>query len=184
MRGRNSLLALTISAIFMSSEAAAISSISVESQEVVKTIEFEQMPDADIFALDADSGIVERTHDVQLMTLEDRDLMLRCAAAEGLNQGEDGQWMILSVIMNRVASDQFPDNVHDVIYQPHQFSVVTDGRIDTVEPQESTEMAMTRIEEGEIAPEVIAFEEKGSHILDKWFRFAFTFRDHDFYTKK
>lgn len=127
---------------------------------------------------------IERIHDVQFMTQDDRDLMMRVATAEGANQGEDGMWLIMSVIMNRVSSPDYPDNVHDVIYQPYQFTSILDTRAETAEPTEACEMAMVRIEEGEIAPEIIAFDLKDAGILEEYFEPAFDYRDHRFFTKK
>lgn len=142
---------------------------------------------------EAKIGNIERTHDIQLMTREDRDLMMRVATAEGEDQGEDGMWLILSVIMNRVEDPEWPDNVHDVIYQcvtdkagvkHYQFSTIMDGRAETAEPTEACEMAMVRIEEGEIAPEIIAFDLKDAGILEKYFEPVFDYRDHRFFVKK
>lgn len=181
---RKSIGLIATCALILGTEAAVISDLSFNSEEI-QTVEFmpltlsEENPEEA-----AASNVIERTHDVLVFTLEDRDLLLRCAAAEGANQGEDGQWLILSVIMNRIADEDYPDNVHDVIYQPGHFCVVSDGRIETVKPTEATEMAMTRIEEGDIAPCIIAFEKHGNKVLEKWFEYAFTYRDHDFYTKK
>ncbi len=185
MRGiKNSVSLLLTLAMILGTEAAAISDFQSNSQEEIKTVEFEPIPLEVIYAQAGDYTLGERTHDVHLINKEDRDLMLRCAFAEGGNQGEDGMWLIMSVIMNRVENPNFPNSIREVIYQPHQFSVVTDGRIDEVEPTEATEMAMVRIEDGEIAPEIVAFERKNSHVLDEWFTYAFTYRDHAFYTPK
>ncbi len=115
------------------------------------------------------------------------------ATAEAGGEGEDGQWLVMSVAMNRKKSSEFPDNIHDVIYQYkvakggrkiYQFSCVGDGRIEEVEPTEETEAALERIKRGEIAPEVIAFEVTSSNVLDEWFEYAFTFKHHKFYTLK
>lgn len=133
---------------------------------------------------EAEIGNIERTHDIQLMTREDRDLMMRVATAEGEDQGEDGMWLILSVIMNRVEDPDYPDNIHDVIYQPYQFTSILDKRAEEAEPTEACEMAMVRIEEGEIAPEIIAFDLKDAGILEKYFEPVFDYRDHRFFVKK
>jgi len=133
---------------------------------------------------EAEIGSIERTHDVQLMTREDRDLMMKVATAEGEDQGEDGMWLILSVIMNRVEDPDYPDNIHDVIYQPYQFTSILDKRAEEAEPTEACEMAMVRIEEGEIAPEIIAFDLKDAGILEKYFEPVFDYRDHRFFVKK
>ena len=185
MRGMKNALSLLLTVtMILGTEAAAISDIQINSQEEIKTVEFEPIPLEEVFAQAGVDGEIERTHDIHLINQEDRDLMIRCAFAEGGNQGEDGIWLIMSVIMNRVEDPDFPNTIKEVIYQPHQFSVVTDGRIDKVEPTEIAESAMVRIEEGDIAPEIVAFERKESHVLKKWFSYAFTYRDHGFYTKK
>ena len=175
---------LAMAAIAIGVEAAAVSVLSKEQSQEIKTVTYEPIPIMADYGWAAEECQIERTHDIQLLTQEDRDLILRCAAAEGANQGEDGMWLIMSVIMNRVADEEFPDTIRDVIYQPHQFSVVSDGRIDLVEPTEAAEMALVRIEEGEIAPELIAFERVDSNVLDVYFMPAFTYKDHKFYTKK
>lgn len=175
---------LAMAAIAIGVEAAAVSVLSKEQSQEIKTVTYEPIPIMADFEWAADQGQMQWTNDIQLLTQEDRDLMLRCAAAEGANQGEDGMWLIMSVIMNRVADEEFPDTIREVIYQPHQFSVVSDGRIDNVEPTEAAEMALIRIEEGQIAPELIAFERVDSNVLDVYFMPAFEYKDHKFFTKK
>lgn len=45
---------------------------------------------------------------------------------------------VAQVILNRVEHKDFPNNIVDVVYQPHQFSPVSDGRISKVEVSQST----------------------------------------------
>lgn len=156
----------------------------------ITTVDFEyirlieQRENTEPSVKEAKIGNIERTHDIQLMTREDRDLMMKVATAEGEDQGEDGMWLILSVIMNRVEDPDYPDNIHDVIYQPYQFTSILDKRAEEAEPTEACEMAMVRIEEGEIAPEIIAFDLKDAGILEKYFEPVFDYRDHRFFVKK
>ena len=128
-----------------------------------------------------------------LMTEAEEQELLRLTSAEAESEGEDGQWLVMSVVMNRVKSPEFPDNVHDVIYQfkvakggrkIYQFSPVSDGRIDEAEPSDLTRAALERIKQGDMAPELIAFEVTSSNVLDEWFEYAFTFKNHKFYTLK
>lgn len=128
-----------------------------------------------------------------LMTKAEEEELLNLTSAEAESEGEDGQWLVMSVVMNRVASPEFPDNVHDVIYQYkvakggrkiYQFSCVSDDRMAKAEPNEDTEKALERIKQGDIAPELIAFEVTSSNVLDEWFEYAFTFKNHKFYTLK
>lgn len=165
--------------IWPKSEPGKITTVDFEYIRLIEQRENTEPP-----VKEAKIGSIERTHDVQLMTREDRDLMMKVATAEGEDQGEDGMWLILSVIMNRVEDPDYPDNIHDVIYQPYQFTSILDKRAEEAEPTEACEMAMVRIEEGEIAPEIIAFDLKDAGILEKYFEPVFDYRDHRFFVKK
>lgn len=122
---------------------------------------------------------------VSRFTQEEQKLLMQIAQAEAGNQGEDGMWLVMSVVMNRVESKDFPDTIKEVIFQESQFSSVSDGNFDnaviiSAEAQE----ALSRIENGDIAPLIIGFEVKSSQELDKYFLAAFEYKDHRFYTKK
>lgn len=131
---------------------------------------------------------IERTHDVQMnvneFSIEEAQLLLKVAQAEAGNQGEDGMWLVMSVVLNRRDSEQFPDTIKDVIYQKSQFSTVSNGAINKVEVGPECHMALSRIEKGEIAPEVIGFETKDSNTLDEYFKCVFGYRNHKFYVLK
>ena len=131
---------------------------------------------------------IERTHDVQMevneFSIEEAQLLLKVAQAEAGNQGEDGMWLVMSVVLNRRDSEQFPDTIKDVIYQKSQFSTVSNGAINKVEISPECHMALSRIEKGEIAPEVIGFETKDSNTLDEYFKCVFGYRNHKFYVLK
>lgn len=47
---------------------------------------------------------------------------------EARNQPLDGQIAVAEVILNRVDSSRYPDNVCDVVWQRKQFSFTHDGR--------------------------------------------------------
>lgn len=121
---------------------------------------------------------------VNEFTYEEAQLLMKVAAAEALNQGCDGQWLVMSVILNRVNSSEFPDTIKEVVYQEHQFTTVSNGAIDDVEPDVNTHLALARIEMGEVAEQIVAFETTKSVTLTKYFSEAFTYRDHAFYTLK
>lgn len=112
-------------------------------------------------------------------TYEEAQELMQIATAEAGDQGEDGMFFVMSCIVNRVDSSEFPDNLHDVIYEPHQF--YTKGMNKTKIPVEA-HLALARIESGEVAKNIVAFET--SNYLDKYFDYAFTYRDHKFYIKK
>lgn len=122
---------------------------------------------------------------VNEFSLAEARLLMKVAQAEAGNQGTDGMWLVMSVILNRTESPDYPDTVTEVIYQPHQFSSVANGSFeDQAIIKAETHRALARIETGDVADEILAFETTKSTELDKYFTEAFTYRDHKFYTSK
>lgn len=72
--------------------------------------------------------------------------MTHCAMLEGGNQGVEGIAMIYRVILNRVESPKWPDNVHDVIFQPYQFSVA--NRLSYANPNDDCYTALELVKQG------------------------------------
>ena len=73
---------------------------------------------------------------------EDRYLLAKMVMAEAESEPLTGQALVACVILNRVDSPEFPDNVWDVIFQEGQFTPITDGRWDAVEPDDSCKAAV------------------------------------------
>ncbi len=61
---------------------------------------------------------------------EEIDLIALVTMGEAEGETELGKRLVIDTILNRVDDAHFPDNVTDVIYQPNQFSVMWNGRID------------------------------------------------------
>ena len=118
------------------------------------------------------------------VSYEEAQVMLRSAQAEAGNQGIEGMWLVMCVEYNRKLSDTFPDDIVSVVYQPHQFSSVTNGSIDRVEVSPECHLALARLESGDVTPGIIGFETINSEELDKYFDRAFEYRGHRFYTEK
>lgn len=89
------------------------------------------------------------------------ELLALCVEAEAGNQGLYGKKLVADVVLNRVDSPDFPDNIADVIMQKNQFSVVLDGRIWTAEPSEETFEAIREELEERTNHEVIFFTAEG-----------------------
>lgn len=86
------------------------------------------------------------------------DLLARCVEAEAGNQSLLGKRLVVDVILNRVASPDFPDGIEAVINQPGQFGVVSNGAIDKAVPSEETIQAVTRELNERIDTEVLYFQ--------------------------
>lgn len=73
---------------------------------------------------------------------EEKDLLFRLVEAEAKGEPYQGKVAVAMVVLNRVASPEFPNSIHDVIYQPlenggYQFTPVGNGAIDQPASDES-----------------------------------------------
>ena len=73
---------------------------------------------------------------------EDLYWLSRIIFAEAGNQPMAGRVAVGTVILNRVASDRFPNTVKEVIFEPNQFSPVNNGMIYREPDYDSTVAAM------------------------------------------
>ena len=126
----------------------------------------------------------EEKREVIELTFEEAQLLMKIAQAEAGNQGEEGMRLVMSVVINRKNDEAFPDTIKEVAYQKNCFATVTTGKINKVELSAEAHTALARIEKGEVEPDIIGFENKSNNSLERYFDFAFTYLDHNFYTKK
>lgn len=111
------------------------------------------------------------------LTSSETQLLLKVAQAEAGNQGPDGIWLVMSCIVNRIGKAEFPNNLEAVVYQPYQFTTDFGSEISP-----DAYDALDRIERGDVAPQIVAFETSSSNVLEKYYNMAFSYRDHKFYT--
>lgn len=64
------------------------------------------------------------------MSQEDIELIALVTMAEAEGECEEGKRLVIDTILNRVDHERFPNTVSDVIYQPHQFTSMHNGRVD------------------------------------------------------
>lgn len=97
---------------------------------------------------------------------EECQMLMKIARSEG---GEDSkaQALIMRVVLNRVASDDFPDTIQEVIYQDHQFSAVSDGNYDSADVNANSHLALAWIEQGWDESDGALFFE-ASWLEDSW----------------
>lgn len=115
---------------------------------------------------------------------DDSYLLAKIAMAEAEGEDVEGKALVILVVLNRVWTDEFPGTIHDVIYQKNQFSPISNGRFDRVEPDEecyeALEMVMSGWDESDGA---LYFESEKS--ADNWhsrhLEYLFTHGGHRFY---
>lgn len=138
-----------------------------------------------------DYSVVEQTLMYEL-TDDEMEVLFRIVEAEAGTEDEDGKLLVANVVLNRVESDRFPDNVTDVVFQQSggvtQFSPVASGRYYTVKVSEETVSAVGRALMGEnISQGALFFASRryaGSEKM-RWFEekltFLFAHGGHEFY---
>lgn len=118
------------------------------------------------------------SNDVRYDLTSDEGYMLqKIAMAEAEDQDTEGKALVILVVMNRVNSDGFPDDIWSVITQKGQFESYENGRYDRVIPDEDCADALELVESGWDSSEGALFFEitpKGgswqSHNLTRLFK--------------
>lgn len=85
------------------------------------------------------------------------ELFAKCVEAEASNQGFEGKRLVADVILNRVDSEKFPDDIESVITQKNAFSSYSDGGIDRAEPTDETYEAIKLEQEQRKDSEILYF---------------------------
>jgi N-acetylmuramoyl-L-alanine amidase len=67
----------------------------------------------------------------------EKDLLARLVRAEAEGEPYDGKVAVAIVVLNRVDHPQFPNSIKEVIYQPGQFTPVSNGAINQPADNES-----------------------------------------------
>lgn len=118
----------------------------------------------------------------------DEEYMLaKIAMAEAEDEGVKGKALVILVVLNRVWSDGFPDSIEEVIFEKGQFSPISNGRYDRVEPDEECFEALDLItvKKWDKSQGALYFESNGA---SNWHRnnllFLFQYGNHYFYKEK
>lgn len=105
-------------------------------------LNFDDQEAVDCISLTSNDIYLEHTNDnetdeyevdnleLDILTEYEIDLISRVVMAEAEGEPLDGKIYVIDTILNRVDSPYFPDTIHDVIYQAHQFSSMWNGRFD------------------------------------------------------
>lgn len=78
----------------------------------------------------------------------DSYLLGKIAMAEAEGEDTEGKALVILVVLNRVESNKFPDSIEEVIFQEHQFSPISNGRFEKVQPDEDCYKAVELVKNG------------------------------------
>lgn len=115
-------------------------------------------------------------------TREESLVLQKLAYAEAGNQGVEGMAMVIDVVMNRVASPKFPNSIKEVVYQPGQFTVISNGMYDRAEPNQQTAEALQIVLNGRVDTQGALYFATPSV---KWtkLKFLYQYKNMCFYTE-
>lgn len=125
---------------------------------------------------------------------KDLDTLMRIVEAEAGGEDRKGKLLVANVVINRVKSRRFPNNVTDVVYQKAknvtQFSPVSNGVINRVTVSDETREVVYSALKGEDVSNGALFFMARKYVAPEnaeWFdsnlTFLFTYGGHDFYTR-
>lgn len=130
-----------------------------------------------------------------LITVEDKEVLLRIVEAEATSEDIKGRMLVANVILNRVVSNKFPNSITEVVFQnngtTYQFAPIKDGRYWTVKVSDETREAVERVLAGEdysqgamyFAARKLA-NQKAMSWFDSSLKFLFRHGVHEFFKDK
>ena len=175
--------------------------IQQESKEELERINEQIVMDAKIKALEAEENARQKALEEErrreeekkaasrkAVSDDDYQVLLRIVQAEAGVCDEKGKILVANVVLNRVKSQEFPDSVRSVVYEPSQFSPVSDGSINSVKVTEETKECVNRALEGEdYSDEALYFmNRRGSRSravswFDSHLTYLFRHQNHEFF---
>lgn len=70
-------------------------------------------------------------------TVADLEMLAKIIYAEAIGEPYEGKVAVGAVIMNRILSSHWPNTIRDVIYQPRQFTPISNGQYNRAKPTDS-----------------------------------------------
>lgn len=110
------------------------------------------------------------------MDKNDKELLYSLVQAEAGNQDLNGCRLVTDVVINRINSDKFPNNLVDVIYAPGQFSVTRNGALKKAQGNVSAKVVQavdTELNGGRLNTDILYFNNSnngGFKYGDHWFK--------------
>lgn len=112
----------------------------IEYEEYEEYYEYEDYEYVEDYSIDVCSEVEDEVYEPETYDLIDESsytddeiyLMAKVCLAEAEGETELGKRLVVSTILNRIDSGYYSNNVYDVVFQPYQFEVTMNGRLDRV----------------------------------------------------
>lgn len=136
-------------------------------------------------------ALIEKNYDRKIANFrcgsDDAYLLAKIAMAEAEDQDVKGKALVILVVLNRVLDSDFPDTIREVLYEEKQFSPVSNGRFESVEPDRDCWRALDMVQEEhwDESYGALYFESKSESTWhEDNLKFLFKYGEHYFYTDK
>lgn len=159
-----------------------------KSQTVMPVVLSNREYEIEVLSVSDDKEVKEKKEKTSKYTKEEIEILQRITEAECTGQSLEAKKNVASVIINRVNSKSFPNNIEDVVFQKHQFSPISDGRYYKVTITDETREAIEEVLKNGVTNDALFFcnqNDVKSAKNKKWFnKLVFLFTDdsgHSFY---
>lgn len=151
-----------------------VSSITVQAnnQPVVEVVDTQELPDIHYLTDEELSRLYTCKQDVRKsdstiveLSQEDAWKMMKIAECED-NTDSLSQAYIMTIVLNRLDSEDFPNDIDEILAQENQFSSYSDGRYAKAEPNVDSHYALYLVESGQVRTDYLFFE--ASTLEDSW----------------
>ena len=99
-----------------------------------------------------------RSRNYSRETWNDEELLARIIFAEAGGSTEEDMLLVGNVVLNRVASNRFPNTIKEVIYAPGQYAPTWNGAIHKTPSQEAGDCAEKLLNGERFCPENVVFQ--------------------------
>jgi len=147
-----------------------VTDVTDEQQEVAdQKQEAADQKQEQLFKASATAAVASRGETYVNVTPDELELLARIIHAEARGEDFEGQVAVAAVVLNRVASPQFPHSIREVIYQPGAFTAVDDNQIMLTPDEQAYEAAQAALE-GEDPTDGALYYYNPKTATDKWIK--------------
>ena len=100
----------------------------------------------------------QETETAERFTEKEKYMLAKIAMAEAEGCGIKAKELVIRTVLSRIKSDMFPNTVEEVIFQKNQFTPISDGRWNKVEPNEECWQALENVLSSSESKDILFFE--------------------------
>lgn len=114
--------------------------------------------DTVVEAKEIDCTEVQETETAERFTEKEKYMLAKIAMAEAEGCRIKAKELVIHTVLSRIESDMFPNTVEEVIFQKNQFTPISDGRWNKVEPNEECWQALENVLSSSESKDILFFE--------------------------